>query len=93
MNFRALSPTPQYQNTRLYVVIHDVLVAALAWILARWVASIHFDVAWPAGLSLAIEGLLLLSVQGFIYWRIGLYRGLWRFASLPDLGNLVRSSL
>lgn len=93
MNFRVLKRSPRHQNIRTLVVIHDLLVAALAWLLARWCAQAMFGAPWPSPLSLFIEGLLLMGIQGFVYWRIGLYRGLWRFASLPDLGNLVRASL
>jgi len=78
---------------RVLVVAHDLLMAALAWLLARLISLSMFGLPWPGPLALAGEGMLLLALQGFIYWRIGLYRGLWRFASLPDLGNLVRSSL
>ncbi|HKL51473.1 MAG TPA: nucleoside-diphosphate sugar epimerase/dehydratase [Wenzhouxiangellaceae bacterium] len=93
MNLRVLGRQPRYRNMRLLVVNHDLAVAGLAWLGARWCANAMFDVPWPAPLGLAIEGLLLLAIQGFVYWRIGLYRGLWRFASLPDLGNLLRASL
>ena len=93
MSLRLPRRPPRYQNVRALVVFHDVLVAGLAWLLARWCAQVIFAAAWPAPLELAIEGALLMSIQGFVYWRIGLYRGLWRFASLPDLGNLVRASL
>jgi len=93
MSLHAVRRTPRYHNARLLVVVHDLLVAAGAWLLARWCAQMLFAVPWPAPIELAMEGGLLLGVQGFIYWRIGLYRGLWRFASLPDMGNLVRASL
>jgi len=93
MNFRVLKRPPRYQNIRTLVVIHDLLVAGLAWLLARWCAQAVFGAPWPPTLGLVLEGLLLMAIQGFVYWRIGLYRGLWRFASLPDLGNLVRASL
>ena len=28
-----------------------------------------------------------------VYWRFNLYRGIWRFASLPDLWNIFRASI
>jgi FlaA1/EpsC-like NDP-sugar epimerase len=93
VNFRVLRRPPRYQNLRVLVVIHDLVVAAIAWMLARWAAASLFDASWPAPLALAAEGILLMSIQGFVYWRVGLYRGLWRFASLPDLVNLLRVSL
>lgn len=93
MSLRVLRRPPRYQNFRILVVVHDLIVALLAWLASRWVAASLFDSLWPPAVQLAVEGALLLAIQGFVYWRVGLYRGLWRFASLPDLGNLVRVSL
>ena len=28
---------------------------------------------------------LLIVVQGGVFWYFGLYRGVWRFASMPDM--------
>jgi len=93
MTLKVLKRSPRYQNIRTLVVVHDLVVAGLAWLLARWFALAVFSAPWPSLLSLVLEGVLLMAIQGFVYWRIGLYRGLWRFASLPDMGNLVRSSV
>ncbi len=93
MNFRVLRRTPRYQNIRVFVILHDLLVAVGAWFAARWVAAAALDVVWPSTAQLFAEAALLISLQALIHWRVGLYRGLWRFASLPDLGNLVRASL
>jgi len=35
---------------------------------------------------------VVLTVQGLVLWRFGLYRGLWRFASVPDLWNILRAA-
>ena len=93
MSLRVLRRSPRYQNVRTLVVLHDLSMAGLAWLIARWCAFAFFGSPWPAALELVAEGAMLVSVQGFVYWRIGLYRGLWRFASLPDLGNLMRACL
>src|SRR3546814_11699058 len=39
------------------------------------------------------EVLLILFAQGLVLWQVGLYRGVWRFASLPDLLNILTASL
>src|SRR5690606_7119810 len=39
------------------------------------------------------EVLLIMFAQGLVFWKIGLYRGVWRFASLPDLLNILKASL
>jgi FlaA1/EpsC-like NDP-sugar epimerase len=31
--------------------------------------------------------------QGAVFWSVGLYRGLWRFASVPDLWNISKACL
>ncbi len=35
----------------------------------------------------------MLLVQGLIYAWTGLYKGVWRFASLPDLWNILRAAI
>ncbi len=37
--------------------------------------------------------LLALPVYGVLFWVYGLYRGIWRFASMPDLIRIVKSVL
>jgi FlaA1/EpsC-like NDP-sugar epimerase len=39
------------------------------------------------------EDAIVLLAQGLVLWRVGLYRGLWRFASVPDLFNLAKAAL
>src|SRR5690606_30443364 len=45
------------------------------------------------GPLLSPEMLLILIVQGLIFWQVGLYRGVWRFASIADLVNIMTASL
>jgi len=35
----------------------------------------------------------VLLAQGLVFWRVGLYRGLWRFASVPDFLNILKACL
>ncbi|MFU8876566.1 MAG: polysaccharide biosynthesis protein [Wenzhouxiangellaceae bacterium] len=93
MTARLLRKLPRHQNLRVLVAAHDLVMALVAWLIARNAAQLLFETGWPSAAMLVLEGIMLLALQGFVYWRIGLYRGLWRFASLPDLGNLVRASL
>ena len=81
-----------YLNLRTLVVVHDLVMIAAAWLVARlatlWLLG-ETGIDWR---QLAVEVNLVLIIQGFLQWRAGLYRGVWRFASLPDLGNLVRAA-
>lgn len=77
-------------NRRLAIILHDLLMVALAWLLA-YLIRYNFDLGrdeWTVlGQSLAI----VVAVQGLVSWRFGLYRGVWRFASIPDLWNIIRA--
>lgn len=76
---------------RIGIITHDICVIAAAWLLAYLfrfdfhLTSLQWQAFWQ---TLP----LLLVVQGLIFWRFGLYRGVWRFASLPDLWNIVRAA-
>ncbi len=39
-----------------------------------------------------VDTTLVLLLQGLVFWRVGLYRGLWRFASVSDLLNIFKAS-
>lgn len=79
-------------NRRTVVLAHDLCVAALAWLLA-WLARFNFSVPYP-GWEISVHYLpAVILVQGSIFWLFGLYRGLWRFASLPDLWNIIRAAV
>lgn len=82
-------------NPRPLVIAHDLVMVVIAWALARVATNWLFPGMPPplAGSRLLLEANLVLIAQGFILWRAGLYRGLWRFASLPDLGNLLRAAI
>ena len=72
----------------LAIILHDILVAALAWLGAYW---LRFNLAMPPEyLSAALSTLVwVVPLQAVVFWRFGLYRGIWRFASLPDLKRIV----
>lgn len=72
----------------LLAVFHDLLAIACAWMLAYW---LRFNFEVP---PFFIEGMittlpLVVLTQAVLAWAFGLYRGLWRFASLPDLRRIA----
>ncbi|MEP6484582.1 MAG: nucleoside-diphosphate sugar epimerase/dehydratase [Rudaea sp.] len=79
-------------HPRLAVVVHDLAMVWLAWIatngLRYSIEPSAPDVAW-----FAPETFIVVAVQGLVLWWTDLYKGLWRFASLPDLWNIVRAGL
>jgi FlaA1/EpsC-like NDP-sugar epimerase len=73
---------------RLLASAHDVAASALAWLAAFWL-RFNLEVP-PEYLGTAWATLpLVLVVNVCVFWGLGLYRGLWRYASLPDLQRIV----
>ncbi len=81
----------KHQYRRLAVISHDLLMVVIAWGLA-FLTRYNFampEMAW----ALVWQTLLVVvAAQGVIFALMGLYRGLWRFASLPDMWNISRAA-
>ena len=77
---------------RLLVVSHDLLMVAFAWWGLHW---LRYSMLAEGGLPSFdyMQLAIVLGVQGLVFWKVGLYRGLWRFASVPDLANLLKAGL
>ena len=76
-------------NSRIFtIILHDILAAAFAWLAGYW---LRFNLAVPSEFQAAAVSTLLwvMPLQAVVFWRFGLYRGIWRFASLPDLKRIV----
>ncbi|BAN36672.1 polysaccharide biosynthesis protein CapD [Sulfuricella denitrificans skB26] len=76
------------KNKLLLVVGHDVAATFLAWVLAYWL-RFNFAISEPYMQSMWNTLVWVVPLQTFIFWRFGLYRGVWRFASLPDLKRII----
>ncbi|HZH44193.1 MAG TPA: nucleoside-diphosphate sugar epimerase/dehydratase [Lysobacter sp.] len=76
---------------RLAVVAHDLSMVWLVWQglhhLRLGLANHPLPAAW-----MSPEIALVLLAQGLVFWQVGLYRGLWRYASVPDLWNIFKAS-
>ena len=80
-------------KNRWMVFLHDLtwvpLCATLAFFLRfnlGEIPSIHVD-------SLELLICIALPVQAAAFWYIGLYRGIWHFASIPDLLRIFNAVL
>lgn len=78
-------------NNRLLAILHDLAMVPIAWIGAFWVR--YNMEAMPEDVIAAIwaGAVILLLVQAVAFQYYGLYRGVWRFASVPDLIRIVKS--
>ena len=73
---------------RFLVFAHDAAAAVLAWLAAFWL-RFNFDI--PPEYQALMFDLLpwVLAIHVAVFLALGLYRGLWRYASLPDLQRIV----
>ena len=62
-------------------MLHDIVAAVVAWMLAFWL-RFNLDVPQPWAEVLWRTLPLVVPVQGVVFWAFGLYRGIWRYASL-----------
>jgi FlaA1/EpsC-like NDP-sugar epimerase len=74
------------------VVAHDLCMVWLAWIGLHEFRYAMLS-ASPGVALWSTEIALVLLAQGLVFWRVGLYRGIWRFASVPDLFNILKASV
>ena len=76
---------------RAIVFCHDFVMIVLAWYAAYWLrfnlGKVPVDNLQQAEFILP----MLIVIQVGFYWIFGLYRGIWRFASLPDLMRIVKA--
>jgi FlaA1/EpsC-like NDP-sugar epimerase len=87
MNFMRILRHP-----RAAVICHDTVMVVIAWLAAGWILNRNGFSGNIESLPLFVELLLIGSVQGLVLWSTGLYKGLWRFASFPDLWNIARAA-
>jgi FlaA1/EpsC-like NDP-sugar epimerase len=72
------------------VLLFDLGAVAAAWLLA-YVLRFNLDVPQEYAVS-ALQALLwVLPAYGVVFLLSGLYRGVWRFASLPDMLRIARA--
>jgi len=71
-------------------MLHDVAASGLAWVTAFW---LRFNLDIPPAFAEAMVRtvFVVMAVQGLLFWFSGLYRGLWRYASLHDIRLIVLS--
>lgn len=80
-------------NRRILVLVHDVLMVILAWTMASLMRGGYDGNFVGQTISNATVPASVLLVQGLVLWKVGLYRGVWRFASIPDLWNIIRAAV
>ena len=78
----------EFNYRALLAFVHDVIASALAWVAAVW---LRFNLDMPQDFRPAMWNTMVLSMplHAVLFWLFGLYRGIWRYASLPDLKRIL----
>ena len=81
-----------FPNNRraLLAFLHDVMMAAISFVIALYLRLGNRLVEYePRLTAVYVVGFTLIAAGVFL--ATGLYRGIWRYASLPDLFNIGRA--
>jgi FlaA1/EpsC-like NDP-sugar epimerase len=76
----------------LLAMLHDLVAAALAWSLA-YLLRFNFDPPDNFIDEMVRTLVWVAPLQAIIFWRFGLYQGLWRYASVNDLRRIFLAVL
>lgn len=80
-------------GNRLLAILHDLAMVPVAWLGAYWL-RFNLGVIPDDYFTSALQNLLIVMVIQMVVFRyFGLYRGVWRFASIPDLIRIGKAVL
>ncbi|MDD4914232.1 MAG: nucleoside-diphosphate sugar epimerase/dehydratase [Methylococcales bacterium] len=78
-------------RSRTSIFLHDLTMIPLAWFGAYWLRfnlqHIPDQFFYTALLFLPV----VIAIQVSLFWYFGLYRGVWRFSSMPDLIRISKA--
>lgn len=81
----------KYLRSRTAAFLHDIAVVPAAWFLAFWF-RFNLETIPPRFYETAWRMLpIVLALQASMFLYFGLYRGIWRFASIPDFVRITKS--
>ncbi len=89
-SIRRVSILPQSRRA-IFAFLHDVVMAALSFALALYLRVGDEMLTREPRLTL-LYGVSFTVIAAVIFLVTGLYRGIWRYASLPDLFNIARAA-
>ena len=70
--------------------MHDVIVAFVAWGLS-FLLRFNFEIPTNFYVHLYETVFWVVLVQSIVFVLFGLYQGIWRFASIPDLKRIIKA--
>lgn len=81
-----MNKTPINPRTFL-ALLHDIAAASVAW-LSAYLLRFNFDIPEEFSVSMLQSLSWVVTLQASVFIVFGLYRGVWRFASVSDLQRI-----
>lgn len=78
----------KFHKRSLIAFIHDFIAVIAAWWLA-YLFRFNFEIPVDFQASLKENLFWIAPTQAAMFYSFGLYRGIWRYASLPDLKRIL----
>ena len=80
--------TPVRLHKKILVIAHDLGAVVICWLLAYW---LRFNLEIPTVFFFNMPEVLapVVVIHALSYHLFGLYRGIWRYASLMDLRRII----
>jgi FlaA1/EpsC-like NDP-sugar epimerase len=78
-------------RSRIAAFVHDLAMIPIAWLGAYWLRFNLEEVPPPYWREALLLVPIVVATQGAMFWYFGLYRGVWRFASVPDLMRILKA--
>lgn len=74
----------------LLALFYDVCIATIVWILS-YLLRFNFDIPHEFFSAIWLNACWVLPLQVLSFIGFGLYQGMWRFATLPDLKRILKA--
>ncbi|MEA2083987.1 MAG: nucleoside-diphosphate sugar epimerase/dehydratase [Thermodesulfobacteriota bacterium] len=71
--------------------LHDMLLIPIALLFSLWLRFNLGEIPEDHLVSVFRMLVVAIPVQSVFFWSSGMYRGFWRFASIPDLIRILKS--
>ncbi|MBL0142092.1 MAG: polysaccharide biosynthesis protein [Betaproteobacteria bacterium] len=81
----------QIDSQALVALAHDAVALTLSWAFSFALLRSHAAPAVPGDVTTAL--LVAIPIQGLVSYLFGVYQGIWRYTSLPDVQRIVFSVL
>ncbi|MFH0933991.1 MAG: nucleoside-diphosphate sugar epimerase/dehydratase [Pseudomonadota bacterium] len=77
----------RFSRYTVLAIAHDLIVATVAWV-GAYLLRFNFDLPENFRDEMLRTLYWVAPLQSIVLWRMGLYRGVWRYASMADLRRI-----